>query len=91
MRVEEIRGAGLDRRRGRELEILQLVAQGYSKAETARTLRVAEQTVEFHLSNVDSRLGRGNGPDGRERCRTQGLTGRRRGEKRWRTVKSERC
>jgi DNA-binding NarL/FixJ family response regulator len=45
--------AGLTRR---ELEILQLVAEGLSNAELARTLWVTEQTVKFHLSNIYRKL-----------------------------------
>jgi DNA-binding NarL/FixJ family response regulator len=40
----------------RELEILQLVAEGHSNAQVARTLWVTEQTVKFHLSNVYRKL-----------------------------------
>ena len=40
----------------REIEILRLVAEGYSNAELARMLWVAEQTVKFHLSNVYRKL-----------------------------------
>lgn len=41
----------------RELEILQLVAEGHSNAELARMLWVTEQTVKFHLANVYRKLG----------------------------------
>jgi DNA-binding NarL/FixJ family response regulator len=41
----------------REFEILQLVAEGHSNAEIARTLWLAEQTVKFHLSNVYRKIG----------------------------------
>jgi len=40
----------------RELEILQLVAEGHSNAELARMLWVTEQTVKFHLSNIYRKL-----------------------------------
>jgi DNA-binding NarL/FixJ family response regulator len=40
----------------RELEILQLVAEGNSNAQVGRTLWVTEQTVKFHLSNVYRKL-----------------------------------
>ena len=40
----------------RELEILQLVSEGYSNAELARMLWVAEQTIKFHLSNIYRKL-----------------------------------
>jgi DNA-binding NarL/FixJ family response regulator len=40
----------------RELEILQLVADGSSNGQLARKLWVTEQTVKFHLSNVYRKL-----------------------------------
>jgi DNA-binding NarL/FixJ family response regulator len=46
---EDPSDAGLTRR---ELEILRLVAEGYSNAQLARMLWVTEQTVKFHLSNI---------------------------------------
>ena len=44
----------------RELEILQLVAEGHSNAQLARLLWVTEQTVKFHLSNIYRKLGVAN-------------------------------
>ena len=44
----------------RELEILQLVAEGYSNSQLARMLWVTEQTVKFHLSNIYRKLGVAN-------------------------------
>jgi len=44
----------------RELEILQLVAQGYTNGKIARELWVTEQTVKFHLSNTYRKLGVAN-------------------------------
>ena len=49
--------AGLTRR---ELEILRLVAEGYSNAALAKMLWVTEQTVKFHLSNIYRKLGVSN-------------------------------
>ena len=40
----------------RELEILQLVAEGRSNAQLAKMLWVTEQTVKFHLSNIYRKL-----------------------------------
>jgi DNA-binding NarL/FixJ family response regulator len=40
----------------RELEILQLVAEGHSNAQVGRQLWVTEQTVKFHLSNIYRKL-----------------------------------
>ena len=46
-------GADLTRR---ELEILQLVSEGYSNSQLAKMLWVTEQTVKFHLSNISRKL-----------------------------------
>ena len=40
----------------REVEILQLTAEGYSNAQMAKMLWVTEQTVKFHLSNIYRKL-----------------------------------
>jgi DNA-binding NarL/FixJ family response regulator len=44
----------------RELEILQMVAEGASNGSIARRLWVTEQTIKFHLSNVYRKLGVAN-------------------------------
>jgi DNA-binding NarL/FixJ family response regulator len=41
----------------RELEILQLVAEGRASSDVARELWISEQTVKFHLSNIFRKLG----------------------------------
>jgi len=41
----------------RELEVLQLLAEGLSNKEMARALGVAPRTINFHLDNVYSKLG----------------------------------
>jgi DNA-binding CsgD family transcriptional regulator len=59
-------GAFLSRRQGelrsalltpRELQVLQLVANGYSRAEIARRLTVSTSTVATHMKNIFERLG----------------------------------
>jgi DNA-binding NarL/FixJ family response regulator len=42
---------------GRELEIVQGVADGRSNREIAQALWIAEQTVKFHLTNTYRKLG----------------------------------
>ena len=44
----------------RELEILRLVAEGYTNGRIAAELWVTEQTVKFHLSNTYRKLGVAN-------------------------------
>jgi RNA polymerase sigma factor (sigma-70 family) len=41
----------------REREVLALVAEGKSNKEIAQALKVTERTVEFHVSNILSKLG----------------------------------
>lgn len=52
-RVEAAESAQLTRR---EREILQLVSQGNTNGQVARTLWVTEQTVKFHLANIFRKL-----------------------------------
>jgi DNA-binding NarL/FixJ family response regulator len=49
--------SSLTRPTGRELEILRQLSEGLSNKEIAQRLRVTERTVEFHLSNLYSKLG----------------------------------
>jgi NarL family two-component system response regulator LiaR len=42
---------------GRELEVLRLMAKGWSNKEIARELNITERTVKFHVSNILSKLG----------------------------------
>lgn len=58
----------------RELEVLQLTAQGRSNVEIARILWVTEQTVKFHLSNVYRKLGVANRTEASRWASAQGLT-----------------
>ena len=41
----------------REVEVLQLVAKGWTSARVANELDISERTVRFHLSNVYGKLG----------------------------------
>jgi DNA-binding NarL/FixJ family response regulator len=57
----------------RELEILQLVAEGHSNAELARMLLVTEQTVKFHLSNLYRKLNVSNRTEASRWAQLRGL------------------
>ena len=47
----------------RELEVLQLVAEGRSDREIATILYISTRTVEFHVANILGKLGAGNRRD----------------------------
>jgi DNA-binding NarL/FixJ family response regulator len=57
----------------RELEILQLVAEGRSNAQLAKMLWVTEQTVKFHLSNIYRKLDVSNRTEASRWAQMQGL------------------
>jgi DNA-binding NarL/FixJ family response regulator len=59
----------------RELEILQLVAEGYSNTQLAKMLWVTEQTVKFHLSNVYRKLDVANRTEASRWAQLHGLLG----------------
>lgn len=44
----------------RELEVLEVVAQGYQSKEAANLLFLSKRTVDFHLENVFRKLGVNN-------------------------------
>jgi DNA-binding NarL/FixJ family response regulator len=57
----------------RELEILRLVAEGYSNAQLAKMLWVTEQTVKFHLSNIYRKLSVSNRTEASRWAQRHGL------------------
>jgi DNA-binding NarL/FixJ family response regulator len=57
----------------RELEILQLVAEGRSNAQLAKMLWVTEQTVKFHLSNIYRKLDVANRTEASRWAQVRGL------------------
>ncbi|MFL6017300.1 MAG: LuxR C-terminal-related transcriptional regulator, partial [Gaiellaceae bacterium] len=57
----------------RELEILQLVAEGHSNSQLAKMLWVTEQTVKFHLSNIYRKLGVSNRTEASRWAQVNGL------------------
>jgi DNA-binding NarL/FixJ family response regulator len=63
----------------REVEILQLVAAGFTNGEVARRLWVTEQTVKFHLRNVYRKLGVANRTEASHLAHVRGLMDARRG------------
>jgi len=57
----------------RELEVLQLVAAGFTNGEIARSLWVTEQTVKFHLSNLYRKIDVGNRTEASHYAHVNGL------------------
>ena len=57
----------------REVEILQLVAEGYSNSQLAKMLWVTEQTVKFHLSNIYRKLDVANRTEASRWAQVHGL------------------
>lgn len=55
--VARAESAGRDQLTPRQLELLRLVAAGYSNRQIARRLRLADGTVRKHLENIYTRLG----------------------------------
>jgi DNA-binding NarL/FixJ family response regulator len=68
--------AGMTRREG---EILRLVAEGYSNADVAKMLWIAEQTVKFHLSNIYRKLKVSNRTEASRWAQLNGLLAGRNG------------
>jgi DNA-binding NarL/FixJ family response regulator len=60
----------------RELQILRLVAEGYTNGRIARELWVTEQTVKFHLSNTYRKLGVANRTEASRYAHVHNLTAR---------------
>jgi two-component system, NarL family, nitrate/nitrite response regulator NarL len=46
----------------RQVEILRLMANGYSGRETGRLLGIGSETVKFHKRSIYNELGADNGP-----------------------------
>jgi DNA-binding NarL/FixJ family response regulator len=57
----------------REVEILRLVAEGYSNSQLAKMLWVTEQTVKFHLSNIYRKLNVANRTEASRWAQLHGL------------------
>jgi DNA-binding NarL/FixJ family response regulator len=62
---------------GREVEILKLVAAGFTNGDIARRLWVTEQTVKFHLRNVYRKLNVANRTQASHIAYVKGLVGAR--------------
>jgi DNA-binding NarL/FixJ family response regulator len=57
----------------REIEVLELVAQGLSNKAIAVRLGISDQTVKFHVASIAGKLGAANRTDAVRRAVRQGL------------------
>jgi len=57
----------------REIEVLELVAEGLSNKAVAARLGISDQTVKFHLTSVSGKLGAINRTDAVRRAVRRGL------------------
>lgn len=69
----EAMGEALDEVTTREIEILGLLARGLSNHDLAEKLFVSENTVKFHLRNINSKLGAKNRTEAVAKARKLGL------------------
>lgn len=68
--VDEARGDDLT---PRELDVLQLLAEGLPNKEVARRLQISENTVKFHVNTILSKLGARTRTEAVTRAARQGL------------------
>jgi DNA-binding CsgD family transcriptional regulator len=57
----------------RELEVLELLAQGFPNKSIARDLGISDQTVKFHVASICGKLGAANRTDAARRALQQGV------------------
>ena len=57
----------------REVQVLELLAEGLANKAIAARLRISDQTVKFHVSSISGKLGAKNRTDAVRRAVRQGL------------------
>jgi DNA-binding NarL/FixJ family response regulator len=57
----------------REVDVLQLLAEGLPNKAIAARLRISDQTVKFHVSSISGKLGAANRTDAVRRAVRRGL------------------
>jgi DNA-binding NarL/FixJ family response regulator len=57
----------------REVEVLELLAEGLPNREIARRLGISDQTVKFHVASISGKLGAANRTDAVRRAVRRGL------------------
>ena len=66
-------GAPPERLTPREVQVLELVAQGLPNKTIAERLRISDQTVKFHVASIAGKLGAANRTDAVRRAVRRGL------------------
>jgi DNA-binding NarL/FixJ family response regulator len=57
----------------REIEVLELLAEGLPNKAIAERLQISDQTVKFHVSSISGKLGAANRTDAVRRAVRRGL------------------
>ena len=57
----------------REIQVLELLAEGLPNKAIAGRLRISDQTVKFHVASISSKLGAANRTDAVRRAARRGL------------------
>jgi DNA-binding NarL/FixJ family response regulator len=65
--------APVDPLTARELDVLELLAQGLPNKAIARRLGISDQTVKFHVASICGKLGAANRTDAARRALRQGV------------------
>lgn len=66
-------GAPAEALTGREVEVLELLAEGLSNKAIAGRLGISDQTVKFHVASISGKLGAANRTDAVRRAVRRGL------------------
>jgi DNA-binding NarL/FixJ family response regulator len=70
---DDIGGAAFEQLTARELEVLELIAEGLANKTIAARLGISDQTVKFHASSIQGKLGAANRTDAVRRAVRRGL------------------
>ena len=71
--VDEVAEALQEHLTAREIEVLELIAEGLSNKAIATRLGISDQTVKFHASSIQGKLGAANRTDAVRRAVRRGL------------------
>ena len=72
-RSDDLRERSPEHLTARELEVLELIAEGLSNKAIAIRLGISDQTVKFHASSIQGKLGAANRTDAVRRAVRRGL------------------